>query len=245
MSSPALLIITADISDVYAVSLNAVSSNERGETAFPGCETAWVQDPAGLALGQVRGSEEEDLDGAGMPSGSVPSLTEAGCEPTASEQRGLSSLPFLGWPWWVSCPKHWGLRLSPGAVTTTQTGISAPFCGIVWLRLSLRPPARADDVGGPCPRLCGRLEPSPHRPGFGSAPDLPAVPRTLTCPGSHRRQNHFLGRTEWSGQCRGAAGIVPQLPMNQGLLSARWAEAAASTLRGRDRHPGAVRTRGQ
>lgn len=99
MSSPALLIISAEISDIYAVSVNAVSSNERGETAFPGCETTWLQDPAGLAFRQVHGAEEVDLDGAGMPSGSVPAMMEAGCELAASEQQGLSSFPFLGWPW--------------------------------------------------------------------------------------------------------------------------------------------------
>ena len=54
----------------------------------------------------------------------------------------------------------------------------------------------------------------------------PAMPRSLTCPGSHRSQNHFLGKSERSGQCCRAAGIVQQLPMNQGLLSTRWAEAA-------------------
>lgn len=92
MSSPALLIISAEISDICAVSVNAVSSNERGETAFLGCEITWVQDPTGLAFGQVHGSEEVELDGAGMPSGSVPSITESGCELAASEQWGLNSL---------------------------------------------------------------------------------------------------------------------------------------------------------
>lgn len=98
LSSLALLIISAEISDIYAVSVNAVSSNGRGETAFLGCETAWVQDPAGLSFGQIHGAEEVDLDGAGMPSGSIPAVMGAGCELAASEQRRLSSFPFLGWP---------------------------------------------------------------------------------------------------------------------------------------------------
>ena len=68
----------------------------RGETAFLGCETTWVQDPAELAFGQVHGSEEVDLDGAGMPSRSVPSVMEAGCELAASELWGLNSLFWAG-----------------------------------------------------------------------------------------------------------------------------------------------------
>lgn len=73
----------------------------------------------------------------------------------------------------------------------------------------------------------------------------PAMPKSLTCPASHRSQNHFLGKTEWSGRRRGAAGIAQQLPMNQGLLSAGWAEAAPSARQRRDAHPGAVRVRGE
>lgn len=48
LSSPALLIISAEISDIHTVSVSIASSNDRGETAFLGCETTWVQDPRDL-----------------------------------------------------------------------------------------------------------------------------------------------------------------------------------------------------
>ena len=71
----------------------------------------------------------------------------------------------------------------------------------------------------------------PTSPRLHVSPTHPAMLRTLPCPGSRQSQNHFLGKTKRSGQCRGAAGIVPQLPMNQGLLSPGWAEAATSARR--------------
>lgn len=142
MSSPALLIIIAQIADIHAVSVNAVSSHERGGTACSGCETTCVQDPTGPVFRQIYGSEEVHLDGAGMSSGSLPSLREAGCELAASEQWGLCSL-FQAGRCGCLYLKYWGLQLSLG-ITSTYTGISS--------LLSHHLPAHA----GSCPGVCRR-----------------------------------------------------------------------------------------
>lgn len=89
----------------------------------------------------------------------------------------------------------------------------------------------------------GGQEQPPHCPCDPLA--YPVVPRSFTRPGSHWRQNHFLAKMEQSGQRRGAVGIIQRQLMNQGLLSAGWAEAATSARRSRDTRPGAVQIWGE